>query len=211
MCNVAETINQITILAQALLLAIGYPGVFLIVFVENFLGPLPMPPILPLSGMLAADGKMNLFGVWLAAVTGALAGALALYAVGMWVDERVIRKLIRRYGRYGRLSEEHLDRALVLFSRYGGVAIVVGRMIPVLRNMVSLTAGMSHLPIPRFLFYTMLISAPTIAIWVYGGYALGENWQVVLTLIGRLEPLVILLIAMSTVAGVCVAAWRWRS
>lgn len=189
----ADTLNQITLLGQAILLAVGYPGIFLVVFIENFVGPIPMPPILPLSGMLAGQGKMNFFAVWLTAVAGALAGALALYGVGMWVDERVIRSFIRRYGWRIRFSEAQLDQSLLLFNRYGGAAIVVGRMVPVLRNAVSLTSGMSRLPVHRFLFYTALISTPTIGIWVYAGYVLGENWQVVLDVIARYEVLIVII------------------
>jgi len=206
---VAETLNQITLLGQALLLAVGYPGIFFVVFIENFLGPIPMPPILPLSGMLAAQGKMSFLGVWIAAVAGAMVGALALYAVGTWVDERVIRAMIRRYGQRIHLSEAQLDRALALFQRYGAGAILIGRTIPVLRNMVSLTAGMSHMSVPRFLFYTALISTPSIGIWVYGGYALGENWPLILKLFSRFEPLIIVLVGIILIAIGFRTGWHW--
>lgn len=207
--KVAETLNQIILLGQALLLAVGYPGIFFVVFIENFVGPLPMPPILPLSGMLAAQGKMSFVGVWITAVAGALFGALALYGVGAWVDERVIRTMIRRYGHRVRLSEAQLDQALALFQRYGGGAILIGRTIPILRNMVSLTAGMSHMPVPRFLFYTALISTPSIGVWVYGGYALGENWRSVLNLFSRFEPLIIIVIVIVIIVIAIRAASRW--
>lgn len=188
-----ETLNQIVGILQNALSDIGYPGIFLLVVIENFVGPLPMPPILPLSGMLAAQGKMNFFAVWFSAVLGALVGALALYALGVWLDERLIRRLIRRYGHYLRLSEATLDRSLDLFRRYGGGAIVVGRLIPVLRNMVSLAAGMSRMPVPRFLFFTALISTPSIGLWVYGGFLLGEQWASILKVLGRTEGLLLIL------------------
>jgi membrane protein DedA with SNARE-associated domain len=187
----AELINQITLLGERALYLLGYPGIFLVVFVENFVGPLPMPPVLPLSGIMAARGSLNFFGVWFAAVAGALAGALALYAFGVWVDERVVRQLIRRYGRWLRLSEANFDRALRLFQRYGAPAIIVGRLLPVMRNLVSLTAGMSRVPLPRFIFCTLVVSGPTIGLWVYGGYLLGENWRDLLRLITVFEPVIV--------------------
>ncbi len=208
----SQIVAQLTSFAQQVILTIGYPGIFLLVIIENFVGPLPMPPILPLGGMLAAQGKLNFFGVWFAAVAGALIGALALYGVGVWVDERVIRRFIRRYGRYLRLSEVKLDRALALFKRYGGAAIVVGRMLPVVRNFVSLTAGMSRLPVPQFLFFTALTSTPSIGIWVYGGYILGENWPAILDVIRQYEPLILVVLALAGVIGIVIMIWRvWRN
>ncbi len=205
----AEIINRITLVAQQVLGTAGYPGIFLVVFAENFLGPIPMPPILPLSGMMAARGTLNFFGVWAAAVAGALAGALALYAVGAWADERFIRGLIRRYGKWMRLTEASLDRALGMFKQYGAPVIIVGRLFPVARNAVSLTAGMSRLPIPQFLLYTALISTPSIGIWVYGGYALGENWRDVLRLISQYERILIPVIVIGVTLIVVFTARRF--
>lgn len=189
--KLAELINQITLLGERALYLLGYPGIFLVVFIENFVGPLPMPPVLPLSGMMAARGTLSFFGVWFAAVAGALAGALALYAVGVWADERVVRQMIRRYGRWLHLTEANFDRALGLFQRYGAPAIILGRLLPVMRNLVSLTAGMSRVPLPTFIGCTLVVSTPTIGLWVYGGYLLGENWRDILRLITVFEPVIL--------------------
>jgi membrane protein DedA with SNARE-associated domain len=206
----ADLINRITMLAERLLLTVGYPGIFLVVFIENFFGPLPSPPVLPLGGIMAARGTLNFFGVWMAAVMGALAGALALYAVGRWADERLVRRMIRRYGPWLRLSEERLDWALGRFRRYGVGVIIVGRLFPVSRNLVSLTAGMSRLPVPKFLLATAAISTPSIGIWVYGGYALGENWPQVLGFIARFEVLILLTIGAAGIIGLALLFRRLR-
>jgi membrane protein DedA with SNARE-associated domain len=207
---VAETLNQIVGILQNTLSGIGYPGIFFLVFIENFVGPLPMPPILPLSGMLAAQGKMSFFAVWMSAVLGALVGALALYALGTWLDERLMRSLIRRYGHYLRLTEAGLDRSLALFRQYGGAAIVICRLVPVLRNAVSLTAGMSRMPLTRFVFFTALISTPSIGLWVYGGYLLGEHWGSILAVMGRFEVLIPILISILLGAALILIVRRVR-
>lgn len=206
----AELINQITLLGERALYVLGYPGIFLVVFIENFVGPLPMPPVLPLSGMMAARGALNFFGVWFAAVAGALAGALALYAVGVWADERVVRQIIRRYGRWLRLSEANFDRTLGLFQRYGAPAIIVGRLLPVMRNLVSLTAGMSRVPLPTFIGCTLVVSTPSIGIWVYGGYLLGENWRDILRLITVFEPVILAAIGVGLMIAVMLLVWQLK-
>lgn len=207
----ADFFTQLTAWFESLILVVGYPGIAFGMFAENLFPPVPTDPLLPFAGILAAQGHLTLFGVWLAAVTGATVGALALYAIGRWAGEPVIRRMVRRWGRWVGLDEGELERALAFFARYGAAAVFVGRMTPVLRSAVSLVAGMSRMSAWVFLPATAISSGLATLLWISLGYFLGENWREFITLIGQI-PLWIWVIG--GIAGVAVLAgvlwWRWR-
>lgn len=190
----SEFVNQLAELIEALVEAIGYPGITLVMFAENLIPPIPSEPLLPFTGILIADGKLSFPIVLAFAVLGAMLGTVVLYWIGARFGEPAVRALIRRYGRILTVEETELDRALVLFAKYGGPMVFVGRLIPVLRAVTSLTAGISHMPMPQFLLYSAASSAISCSLWVFGGYFLGENWTEILTVIDRFEPLFMVMI-----------------
>src|SRR5215216_2926143 len=101
----AEIISQIAMFLEHLLLVFGYPGMFMIEVLENVFTPIPTEPLLPLAGMMAAQGKINLFWIWAVAVAGSTTGSFILYQVGKRGGEPVVRALIRRWGRYTGMNE----------------------------------------------------------------------------------------------------------
>lgn len=203
-----ELIDQIAVWFQDLVLAVGYPGIFIVMFLENLIPPIPTDPLLPFAGMLVAAGDFNFFVVWAIAVSGALSGSLVLYALGVWADDRVVRALVRRYGHIFEVDESALDRALASFDRYGAWFIFFGRMIPVLRSAVSITAGMSRMNLPRFVLFTVLNSLSVTGFWIFVGVQLGENWTDVLDFIDRFQ--VVLLVLLAAAAIIAGAAWLRR-
>lgn len=204
----AEIINVIAEFIQSLIQLVGYPGIFLMQFGENVFPPIPTDTMLPFSGVVAASGRLTIVGVWLAAVLGSVTGSLLLYAVGKWADERVVRNFIRRHGRLVGLSDQGVDRAMLWFNRYGAPVIVFGRLVPVMRSVISLTAGMSRMPVFTFAFFTTLSSSGAMAFWIGIGYVLGENWRVLLTVVDQLEPFILLGIAVALCIGVILLAGR---
>lgn len=204
----AEIINRIAEFIQSLIQLVGYPGIFLMQFGENVFPPIPTDTMLPFSGVVAASGRLNIVGVWLAAVLGSVIGSLLLYAVGAWADERVIRNFIRRHGRLVGLSDQGVDRAMLWFNRYGAPVIVFGRLVPVMRSVISLTAGMSRMPLLGFVFFTTFSSACAMAFWIGLGYMLGENWRVILTVVDQFEPFILLGIGVAVCIGVILLAGR---
>src|SRR6476620_8353159 len=114
-------------------------------FIENVFPPFPTFTMRPFSGVGAAAGRLHIVIVWLAAVLGSLTGSLVLYSVGKWADERVVRNLVRRYGRFMGINDEGMTKAMVWFNRYGAPVIVFGRLLPVMRSVISLTAGMCRM------------------------------------------------------------------
>lgn len=207
----AELANALRVLIEQIILTFGYPGIALVMFLENFFPPLPSEMMMVFSGFLVSEGRLSLPGVLLAGVTGMIVGAVAVYYSGRWLDERVIRVLVRRYGRWVTLSETELDRALGLVNRHGAWLVMFGRFVPVLRALIALPAGISRMPLRRFLFFL------TLGAWMYNsvqviiGMILGENWPSILSFIDQYEGLLVMIGTALAIAGVTIWLVRWRA
>ncbi len=205
----AEIINQITMFFEQLLLVFGYPGMFLVQVLENVFTPIPTEPLLPLAGMMAAQGKINLIGIWATAVAGSTTGSFILYQVGKRGGEPVVRVLIRRWGKYTGMSEGMLDYTLKMCKQYGGWMVFFGRFLPVVRPTMSIVSGMSSLPLKIFIPCTALSTGTAIAIYMLAGYVLGENWRLILDIIRQYEPLIIVGGVIIGTIVVSYIIWRW--
>lgn len=135
---------------------IGSLGVGLLMLLENVFPPIPSELIMPFAGFLAASGDLNLFAVIVAGTTGAVAGAMLWYWIGLLVSEVRLRGFICRYGRWLTLSENDFDKSLAWFEKHGGKAVFFGRMVPGIRTLISLPAGLTRMPLAPFLLYTTL-------------------------------------------------------
>ncbi|MEO3925976.1 DedA family protein [Micromonosporaceae bacterium B7E4] len=154
--------------------AMGVPGVGLLVALENIIPPVPSELVLAMAGYLAGEGRMNVVLVALAATAGSVLGAVLLYWLGAALGED---RLKRWLDRVPLVDTDDLDRADRWFERYGSWAVFFGRMIPVVRSLVSIPAGADRMPVGRFLALTTLGSGIWNAIFVGLGYALGSRWQ----------------------------------
>lgn len=162
---------------QEIIITMGYLGIVLVMFLECVFPPIPSEVVLPFAGFLVATGELQFASVLLASVIGSLAGALVLYAVGMWSSESVILQFLRRYGRYLRITETHYQNVLRHFNCHGKKIIFFGRLVPVIRSLISLPAGANHMPLTSFISLTVL----GLLIWnttlIGLGNALGHNWE----------------------------------
>lgn len=154
--------------------AAGLVGVALLVALESVVPPIPSEIVLALAGFLAGEGRFNVVVVGLAATAGSLAGALVLYWIGAVVGED---RLKRWLDRLPLVDLDDLERADRWFERYGNWAVFFGRMMPVVRSLVSVPAGVNRMPLVRFVTLTTLGSGVWNALFVGGGYALGSRWQ----------------------------------
>jgi membrane protein DedA with SNARE-associated domain len=190
---------------EGIIEAIGYPGVFLIMLLENLFPPIPSEFVMPFAGFLAGRGGMNFWGAVAAGTSGSVVGAIALYYIGYFVGEPVLRGFIRRWGRVWMLSEADLDRALDFFQRRGYIVVFAARVIPIVRSLISVPAGMGRMPIVPFILLTTAGSFVWTLILGYAGLLLGENWETILGFIKQYERavLVILVIALA------IFVWRW--
>ncbi len=182
----------------------GYPGVALLIFMENVFPPIPSEAILPLAGFLAGQGRMWLPAVIIAATLGAVGGALVLYALGAWFGDHRIRWLVVRYGRWLALTEADLDTANGWFDRHGGKAVLVCRLVPIVRSIISIPAGLRRMSLPLFILYTAIGSGLWNSVLVVAGWWLGENWEQVGGYVDYLEyPVIIIGVAV-------VALYIWK-
>jgi membrane protein DedA with SNARE-associated domain len=152
---------------------LGYPGVALLMAIESACIPLPSELIMPYAGFLAHTGRFNL---WLAALAGAIGcnvGSVVAYEIGYYGG----RPLVQKFGRIIWLSQHELDLADRLFTKHGGITILISRMLPVIRTFIALPAGVARMPRTRFHIYTFVGSFPWCLGLAYVGVALGEQWD----------------------------------
>lgn len=181
----------------------GLWGVAALMLLENLFPPIPSELILPLAGFFVSRGELGLAGTLLAATVGSLLGAFVLYGLGRHGG----RPLVLRYGRLLRVKEADLDRADDWFDRYGGTLVFFGRMVPGVRSIVSIPAGMSEMPLGRFSVLTASGSAVWNALLIGAGWYLGQNWQRVSGPVGSISN-VILVVALVAAVGLAVRWWR---
>ena len=153
------------------ILALGYPGIGALMFIESSFVPFPSEVVLPPAGYLAAKGQMNAYLAFGAGVTGSLLGALFNYYVAVFVGE----PFLRRYGKYFFVKEKALDRAEQYFNAHGEISTFVGRLIPVVRQLISVPAGLAKMNVRRFALFTSLGAGIWCAILVYIGYFHGQH------------------------------------
>ena len=149
----------------------GYPGIVGLMFLESSFFPFPSEVVVPPAGFLAARGQMNLILVIGSGILGSILGALFNY----WLSLRFGRPLFLRYGRYFLVSEKSLDKADHFFADHGHISTFVGRLLPGIRQYISLPAGLARMNIPLFLFYTSLGSGIWVLVLALVGYWLGGN------------------------------------
>ena len=153
--------------------AAGYAGVAGLMAVESACIPLPSEVIMPFAGYLASTGRFSLVLAATAGAVGCNVGSTLAYAIGSHGG----RPLVERWGRYVLLSPGDLDLAEQFFRRFGGPAVLVGRLLPVVRTFIALPAGIARMPQLPFQIYTFIGSWPWCYALAYVGYLLGERWD----------------------------------
>ncbi len=168
----------------------GYPGLGLVMFLENVFPPIPSEVILPLAGSLTLDGNFSLFGIALIGMIGSVAGAWVFYGIGYWFDEARVRVIIRKVGKWLLLSEQDLDRALAWFQHHGDRVIFFGRMVPMVRSLISIPAGLARMDPLRFTIFTAIGTVCWSYLLALAGRLLGKNWPLVEQWLNRYEIVV---------------------
>ncbi|MFC4454654.1 DedA family protein [Deinococcus sonorensis] len=163
---------------------LGYLGIMLLMILENLFPPLPSELILPAAGFSAARGDLNLIGVVLAGAAGSVLGTLPLYYLGRAVGEERLVRWADRYGRWLTVSGKEIRKADDWFDRHGQKAVLFGRMVPGIRSLLSLPAGMSDMPLPRFLLYSAIGSGLWATLLSGAGYLLGDHYDRVQQYVG---------------------------
>jgi membrane protein DedA with SNARE-associated domain len=183
----------------------GYAAIFLLMLLESACIPVPSELIMTFGGALAAGAVpgtgLNLAGVIIAGVAGNVAGSYIAWAVGRYGGQAALR----RWGRRLRVRDHELERANQWFDRYGPQAVLIGRLLPVVRTFISLPAGIAGMDPVRFGIYTTLGCIPWTAALAYAGYLVGANWHSIVD--GFRGPTYI--IAALVVIALAIAVWRY--
>ena len=183
--------------------AAGYFGIVAMMAIESACIPLPSEIIMPFSGYLASTGRFDLLLAATAGAVGCNVGSTVAYFAGRFGG----RPLVERWGPYVLVSRAELDAADRFFARFGGIAVLVGRLLPVIRTFIALPAGIVRMKQLKFQAYTFIGSWPWCFALAYAGYRLGQQWNSdprLRALMHRFDFLVVALIAVA--AGWCV--WR---
>jgi len=175
---------------------IGYPGVFISVFLESFFAPIPSEIILPFSGFVASTGKMNLIFVIVIATVAAYLGSLPFYFIGKWGEKPVIN-FINKYGKYLFIQQKDVDKVFGAFDKYGKGVVFFGRLIPMIRTLISFPAGVAKMQFARFSMYTLFGSLTWNILLTYAGYQLGDHWSVVSKWIEKYQNVILVLIIIA--------------
>ncbi len=153
--------------------AMGYLGVMFLMAIESACIPLPSEVIMPFSGYLVYTGRFSLFWVATWGAIGCNVGSVLAYEIGYFGG----RPLVERYGRYILLSKRELDWADRFFRRRGAIAVLIARLLPVIRTFIALPAGIARMPRVKFHIYTFVGSWPWCFLLAYIGMRLGEQWD----------------------------------
>lgn len=157
--------------------SIGYFGVFFLMVLESAVMPVPSEVVMPFAGYLGFTKVFNLWYVVLAGTVGNLIGSLIAYYAGLYLG----RGFILRYGKYILLKKEHLLLTEKWFKKYGDKIIFFSRMMPVVRTIISLPAGIGRMNLTKFIIYTFVGSVPWNFALTYMGYWLGKRWELILS------------------------------
>jgi membrane protein DedA with SNARE-associated domain len=164
---------------QSVIESLGYFGVGLLVLLENVVPPIPSEVVLPLAGYVAAQGQLALAGVIVASTIGSTAGALPVYYAGQRLGRDRVRRAAARHGCWLAVSPDDIDRAHDWFRRHNRSAVFFGRLVPGLRSLISLPAGIAEMEMWRFLLYTAAGSALWNSALTGAGFVLVGRFTVV--------------------------------
>jgi membrane protein DedA with SNARE-associated domain len=156
--------------------AMGYPGIFLLMAMESSVIPIPSELIMPPAGYLAQAGKMDLLTAILCGSFGSLFGAYANYFAAHYLG----RPLILKYGRYVWITEEKFRKVETFFLQHGEISTFIGRLLPVVRHLISLPAGLAGMNHLKFSLYTLLGAGIWVTILTWIGYFIGENQDLIM-------------------------------
>ncbi|RFC65211.1 DedA family protein [Fulvimarina endophytica] len=185
------------IFVNTLMETLGPFGIALLMFLENIFPPIPSELIMPLAGFEAARGSMSLFAVILSGTIGSLLGVVPWYYAGHWMGLRRTKKLAARHGRWLTMGPQDVERANDWFARHGSEAVLFGRLVPTVRTLISVPAGIAHMPIWKFLLYSAIGSAIWTSLLAFAGYLLGSQYAEVQNYIGPVSNTVLVVLVLA--------------
>ena len=192
---------------------LGYTAIFAAMFLENLFPPIPSELIMPLGGFYVQQGQLALVPVVVAGLLGTVLGALPWYGIGRLINEERIEHWLSRHGRWIGISPDELARSRRWFSRYGTALVFWGRLVPGIRTLISVPAGIELMPLTPFLFWTTAGSLIWTLLLTVAGMVLGEGYNNVELWIDPLSKVVKVGLVIAVLAGgtwLVLRMWRRR-
>lgn len=199
-------LDTLKIWAESIISTMGYPGLYFIMFLENIFPPIPSEVVLPLAGSLSVSGRFDLLWITVVGMFGSLTGACVFYGLGKLLGEKRVRMLIVKFGKYAMLTTDDLDKSLTWFNRYGDLVIFFGRMVPIVRSLISIPAGIASMNLMKFIPLTIIGTALWSFLLALGGRLLGSQWRLIVDWINSYQILVEIL---ALAAVLIFVGWRF--
>ena len=174
---------------------LGYLGIAFLMFLDNIFPPIPSEIIMPSAGYTASKGDLSLIGVIIAGSAGSLIAAIILYWIGRKIPEQRLFSFIEHYGKFLRIQITDLEKTLGWFNQHGHKIVFFGRMIPAVRSLISIPAGMSKMPFGKFMAYSAFGTIIWTTFLAFLGYHLSED-QALMSLIMQRASYIILAIVI---------------
>lgn len=170
---------------------LGYFGIALLMFLDNVFPPIPSEIIMPSAGFTASQGKLTLWAVIVAGSFGSLIAAAVLYWVGRKIPNEKLFNIIDRYGKFLFIKSTDVEKALIWFEKYGHRIVFFGRMIPAVRSLISIPAGMSHMPFWKFMCYSAVGTIIWTTFLASVGFYFGNNIEFMHMIFSRVGYVII--------------------
>ena len=168
----------------------GYLAVALLMLAENVFPPIPSEVVMPVAGIVAGRGDLSIWPVIVLGTAGAVAGQLLWFWLGLRIGTERLQQLARRHGRWLTVSPSDIVKADRWFDKHGGKAVIIGRLVPGIRTLISLPAGIAGMSTTRFILYSSLGSGVWTALLAWAGYALGERQENITRYIGPVSTVI---------------------
>ncbi|MEW9675148.1 DedA family protein [Lentibacillus sp. L22] len=186
----------------------GYVGILFMMALENLFPPIPSEVILPFAGFMTTTTSLTIMGVVITSTTGSVLGAIILYGIGKLIDVERMEKIVGRWGHIIRVKKEDIRKADEWFDRYGYWTVLFCRMIPLVRSLISIPAGMSHMEFWLFLLFTMIGTVVWNVILILIGAVLGESWTDILQFMDAYSTITYIFIGVGVVCLIGLLIWK---
>ena len=175
---------------------LGYWGIGLLMFLENLFPPIPSELIMPLAGFTVAKGQMDFIMVVIAGVVGTILGAFPWYYIGKFISEERLEHFADKYGKWISVTSKDIKKANNWFNEHGGKAVFFCRLVPGVRTLISLPAGINNMPLIPFTLYSTLGTTVWVTFLTFLGYKLGDHYELVDQYLGPVSKIVLAIIVI---------------
>ncbi|MBD2175998.1 DedA family protein [Pseudanabaena sp. FACHB-1998] len=190
--------------------SLGYLGIGLLMFLENLFPPIPSELIMPLAGYTATfpNSQIQVLPAIVVGVIGTILGAIPWYYAGLLLGQNRLEVLAGRYGKWIGISAGDIDKSVQWFQKHGAKAVLLGRLVPGIRTLISVPAGISKMPLLPFFLYSTIGTVGWVALLTYAGYFLGKNYKLVEDYIDVITKVVVFGVLFAIAAFIGYRLWK---